>query len=282
MSIADILKKTNASLRKLDPLGNEALLLLSHVLNRDQAYLLTHGEETVNAAHEHILNQLVEKRLAGHSLAAVIGSAFFYGLKFKVTRDTLIPRADSEIMVDRAVAALSGRTRGSILDMGTGSGNLIIAVAATARKKFPDVKLMCVAADISSKALKVAQQNARDHHLTIQFHESNLFDQLPRQRFDIIMANLPYLATPQLFEPSIAQEPMGALWGGDDGLDLYRTFLQKSPAFINPDGTLLIEIDPLQADAAELLAQKYFPRALVTRHYDLTGNVRVVGITLNT
>ncbi len=252
----------------------DAVLLLAHASQRAITDILAHPAEGVPPSISKQFQEYIDQRSRGYSVATIRGYTDFYGLRFKVTEDTLIPRPESELLVERALDFLKDKKKVPILDMGTGCGNLIIAIA----KNTSPQQLQYYACDISPAALDVAKQNARTHKVSIHFENSNLFSHIPQLKFACILANLPYLSTDQLKEPSIRREPIGALWGGSAGTDLYQVFLQQTPQFLAATGLLLLEIDPRQTDVLMAQAIQQFPDASVSCIKDLAGHDRMIVI----
>lgn len=251
-------------------------LMLSAALEKDRTYTLTHPEYELTQEQEGVFKEYLKKRHEGYSVAAIIGYQFFYGLKFKVTEDTLIPRPESELLVETGLHFLNNKNNAAILDVGTGCGNLIISLACHARGK----NYTYYAADISQKALQIAKDNAQREQVTINFFSSNLFSGVPAMQYDLIIANLPYLSTQQLQEPSIKKEPIGALWGGKKGVEIYNEFLTQAPAFLADTGLILFEIDPVQEQYFLTKARDFFPFANIVALKDHSNKSRVISIQL--
>ena len=269
-----LLAEASAKLKKSGIASDDAPLLLAHCMGVTKESLLTHSERELNLAEQRYASYLIAERCKGYSIAVLTGSREFYGHKFYVTKDTLVPRPESELLVNLAIVYLRKRAAGSVLDIGTGSGNLIISIAsALGRSKFE-----YYASDIAEAALAVAERNARAHRVDVRFFYSNLFENIPKKKFSCIVANLPYLTAEQLAEPSIKYEPIGALWGGTRGTELYQHFLSEVEPFLNPHGMVCIEIDPDQKNALMELARTYFPTATIDCLPDLSSRSRVIQI----
>lgn len=203
------------------------------------------------------------------------GYVEFYKLRFKVTPDVLIPRPETELLVDEVLKFAKDKTL-TVLDLGTGCGNIAISIA----KNAPDVKI--IATDIFSKALKVAQKNARLHGVTgINFIESDLLSKIKTEP-DIIVTNLPYIPSERIpyLDSSVKDfEPHIALDGGEDGFDLYRRLFQEIKERDWKPKLIIGEIDYTHGELAVLEAQKYFPDAVVEVKLDLTHKQRILKIT---
>ncbi len=252
----------------------EAELLLADLMGVERPYLVAHGDARlppdVWAAYQH----RVERRRRGEPLAYILGYRWFYGLKLQVTPDVLIPRPETETLVDLALAYLRAwpRPRPRVVDVGTGSGAIALALAAHARHAW------VVGTDISPRALRVATANARTLSLPVGFVLADLLTPLVGP-WDVIVANLPYVGTEEahLLDPSVrAYEPPEALWAGAHGLDLIRRLLDQVPSRLAPDGLLLLEVGYRQGSAVQALVQQALPDAVVTVHRDLGGHERVV------
>ncbi|OGY90483.1 MAG: protein-(glutamine-N5) methyltransferase, release factor-specific [Candidatus Komeilibacteria bacterium RIFCSPHIGHO2_01_FULL_52_14] len=264
-------------LREIPDAQSEAELIVAHVLGFSRAAVLVHSEKALSVLDERRCMRLARKRARGYALAVVFGYREFYGMRFLVTKDTLVPRPETELLVELTLRELHVRSTASILDVGTGCGNIIIAIA----KSVPDARRFSFfASDISRRALSVARENARQKHTAIHFLSSNLLERLQTRRFDIIVANLPYLATHELSEPSIAREPKMALHGGEKGLELYEKFITALPHVIEPHGVIFIEISPVIAAELEAFCQNFIPAARRRVHPDLSGKARVLELRI--
>lgn len=260
----------------------DAQVLLAHVLRLPRASVLAHPEITLTAGQERTLEALVARLEGREPLPYVLGHWEFYGLDFELTPDVLIPRPETELLVERALSWLRAHPgRRLAADIGTGTGCIAIVLAAS----LPDLQIW--ATDISPNALKVAQSNAQKQGLSERVHllQSDLLDfrSAPNrpQPFDMIAANLPYIPTSRLETLEVARrEPRSALDGGADGLDLIRRLLQGAPNWLAPGGCCLLEIDASQGDAVCQLAQACFPTAEISVVPDLAGLDRLVVIDL--
>jgi len=202
----------------------EVQLLLQHVLNVNRAWLIAHENDAlqpnIHAAFEALLN----RRLAGEPMAYILGSREFYGLDLMVTPDTLIPRPDTETLVEAALAKILNNTNLSILDLGTGTGAIALAIA----KNRPQTSITAV--DASKAALEVAMKNARNLNINnVKLVMSNWFENLTNQRFDVIVSNPPYIEAhdAHLTQGDLRFEPISALASGADGLDDIRDMVNS-------------------------------------------------------
>ena len=251
----------------------EAELLLCHVLDINRALLLAHDTDSIGADKAEAYRTLVARRKAGEPFQYLLGSANFMGLDFIVTPDVLIPRFDTERLVEKALELLQPIARPIVLDICTGSG--AIAVAISHYK--PDAAVY--AGDISEAALKVAEQNNQCLNTHVSFRQGNLlepFDDL-NGTVHLLISNPPYITTQEMQELPIdvQQEPHLALWGGEDGLDFYRILSAKAPLLLCAGGWLMFEIGWKQGAAvSSLMQQQGFQNVAVLQ--DWQGNDRVV------
>lgn len=226
----------------------DSQLLLAHVLNRPKEWLLAHPEEPLSQQQIAAANGLIQRRLGHEPVVHLTGTKEFYGLNFEITPDVLTPRAESEDMITWAIKLLP--RGGRVIDMGTGSGALIIALG----KHRPDLEL--VATDVSGAALAVANRNAQRHGLNISFVQSDIWQSVTGT-FDGILTNLPYLTDDADITEEVKKEPAVALFGGPDGLNLYRRMLAGTPERLSSGGYLFTECDPWQQEALATEAGQY-------------------------
>lgn len=247
----------------------EVQCLLQAVLNVNRAYLLTHPERVLSADEAARYGALFERRMAGEPIAYLLGEREFYGLNFKVTSATLIPRPDTELLVELALQRMP--QGGKVLDMGTGSGAIAIAIAHGC----PDAAVLAV--DASEAALAVATENARRLMANnVRLLHSDWFAQLAGERFDVIVSNPPYIESHDvhLSQGDVRFEPLSALASGADGLDDIRRIIAGAKAHLNPGGWLMFEHGYDQAERVrQLMALAGFFGASSVR--DLSGIERV-------
>lgn len=256
------------------PLG-DIDLLLAKTLTRSPNYLYKNPEKKLARSSVSTFWRLLKLRMDNYSVAYLVGKKEFYKLNFLVNKHVLIPRPDSEILVDEALKYLKNKNNCQIIDMGTGSGALIITLG----KNLKNIHQYW-ASDISSHALRVAKTNARKHGLKnhITFMKSNLFKNIPDTKFDLVIANLPYLNKEQLKEPSIKKEPQQALYGGHYGLYFYQKLLKQLPKYLNKKYLVLLEIDPQQKELLADMSKKYLTQSNIEFANDLSGQVRLAKI----
>ncbi len=211
----------------------------------------------------------ISKRLQHIPLAQIFGKTNFYGYDLKITKDVLIPRLDTEILVEKVIKDL-GLKQLSVLDIGTGSG----AIAIVLKK---ETKAILTAVDVSERALNVAEENAKLNNAEIEFIKSDLFENLQGRKFDVIVSNPPYIesdAIKTLDEEVAKHEPLLALDGGIDGLDFYKKIISYAPNYLSKCGKLYFEIGFNQAEAVSNLMKDKFRNIEILKDYE--GNDRVV------
>jgi release factor glutamine methyltransferase len=219
----------------LDP--REARVLLRAALGVDEAYLAAHPERVASAAERERFLAWVARRRAGEPVAYLTGKREFFGLAFKVTPAVLIPRPETELLVEAALARLAPQAAARVLDLGTGSGCVAIAIACSR----PRARV--TASDSSRAALALARENAARHRVRVAFVASDWFEALGGERYDLIVSNPPYVAQgdPHLEQGDLRFEPRAALVAGRDGLECIREIVQGARAHLAPGGWLLFE-----------------------------------------
>lgn len=249
----------------------DARILMQQVLKVNHAWIMSHDDETLSVKQESELNALLQRRLNGEPIAYILGRRAFYGLDLKTTVDTLIPRPETETLVDAALEKISGNAGFKVLDLGTGTGAIALAIAS--QRPLANV----VAADVSAAAVSVASENAQNLGLTrIKFIESNWFGAINDDSFDVIVSNPPYIENGDLHlqQGDLRFEPITALASGVDGLDDIRIIVAKAPQHINQQGWLMLEHGYKQAEAvAALLSMAGFSQ--ISHALDLAGIKRV-------
>lgn len=282
----------------------ETELLLAFLLNKPREYLLTHPETKITPVAGRRFLRLAERRKSGLPIAYLTGEKEFYGLNFRVSESVLVPRPATELIIDLVLAELSANSEPlAIIDIGTGSGAIIITLADRIKKLWPNLSAPNLSAlnrfygtDISASALKVARLNARHYSLNdqIKFYQGDLLSALPRSALFksslkniVITANLPYLTPKQIKQsPSISAEPILALDGGPDGLKYYRRLFKQiknlARDYLEATRQIIIycEIDPSQVIAFKKSAQFIRSTAKLTVYKDYQKNNRVIKITL--
>lgn len=274
MTIYDALKGGKEKLAEVSPTPFlDARVLMKHVLGKDDAYILAHGEDILSENETANYLNLLEKRAEGMPIAYITGVKEFMGLLFKVTRDTLIPRPDTEIAVMEAIDAVKNRGYCKVLDLCSGSGAIGLTVAAFL--EFTNVTL----SDINKEALEVSRENAETLGVIdrVQFIHSDLFQDI-EDRFDLIVSNPPYISAVDMeaLEDNVRNyEPHLALYGGVSGLDFYQKIVQQSKEHLVENGMLIFEIGYDQSGEVEkMMRDNGFYEVHTTK--DLSGLSRVV------
>ena len=253
----------------------DARLLLQHLLQVDHSYLVAHGEEKLTAVQHQTFHSYLTRAQNHEPIPYIIGKTEFFGLEFIVNKNVLIPRPETELLVETAVAYAQSYPSPHIVDIGTGSG----CIAVTLAIQLPQAHIEAV--DISPDALAIAQQNAQrlaPHR--IHFHQGHLLDPI-QAPIDLLVANLPYVMAEEwtmLDDGVKLHEPSTALLGGTDGFDLIRACLQQVTEKLQIGGALLLEIGWQQGVTAKAIAQGYFPAAQISVIADYAGNDRILAI----
>lgn len=248
----------------------DARLLAQAVCGRTAAWLAANCDAPLAPAQEQRFNSWVMRREQGEPIAYLLGEREFYGRKYCVSPQVLIPRAETELLVDRALTLIHTISAPSILDLGAGSGCIAISLALEASHA------RVTAVDASHAALAVAQANAQRLNASVKFLHSDWYAALKGQRFDLIVANPPYLAAADshLRHGDLRFEPPGALIGGETGLEALIQIIASAPAHLHPGGALLVEQGYDQAEAvACLFAAQGFK--IIEQYRDLADIVRV-------
>ena len=215
----------------------DALMLIEHVSGKDRAWLLANPEYIPSPSATKKLTSLVNERSKRIPLAYILGEREFYGLTFMTNADVLVPRPETETLVEYVIEHAPRNS--TLLEIGTGSG--CISIAASINRT--DVTLL--ATDVSESALKVAKLNNQSLGGNVTFMQANLFNGVD-SCFDLVLANLPYVPVNARRQSEIEHEPDVALYGGDDGLDFYRIFMTELKNHLNKDGSSVIEFSPTQ------------------------------------
>ena len=260
---------------RLEPVAGEEALqqakeIVAAVIGAETSALAVHSWVQVTEEQMSMIGDLVEQRLSGQPLQYILGEWEFYGLPFYVDERALIPRQDTELLVETAISMIQQRGYQSCLDLCTGSGCIAVSIAKHAQ-------ISVTASDISVDALELAQENAALNEVRVTFVESDLFDRIDG-KFDLICCNPPYLSKEDMehLQKEVSFEPALALYGGADGLDFYRRIANEYQAHLNLGGALLLEIGSTQAEtAAALFAAK------TSVLNDLAGNPRVLVVEPN-
>jgi release factor glutamine methyltransferase len=256
-----------------DEAAREAELLLGAVVRRDRAWLYAHGDDAVAAQDAIAFHALLLRRARGEPLAYVLGRREFWSLDLTVTPDVLIPRAETELLVEQALQRIAPSARVAVADLGTGSGAIALAIA----RERPQAAVL--ATDVDAAALAVARSNAEGLRLpNVEFVQGDWFAALGERSFDVIVSNPPYIAAadPHLVQGDLRFEPQLALTSGPDGLNAIRAIAAGAHRHLKPGGWLLFEHGFDQGGAARAqLAGAGFAEVFTAR--DLEGRERVSG-----
>lgn len=298
MTVKDALHFGETKLKQMETPHLDAAVLLAFIFKKPKIFLYAHSEKILTAKQWRDFKTLIKRRLKHEPIAYLIGQKEFYGRTFFVNKRVLIPRPETELLIDLAKTIPADK----IIDVGTGSGAMAITLAK-------ELKNQIIAIDISREALAVAKKNARHHHTKIKFLHGNLLEPILKStsyadisasRFPynkdkiehrdklqatsyLIVANLPYLPIKRakLLPPDIKKyEPRLALFGGKDGLKYYRALLQQLKNLNPQKWTLLAEIDPSTKKQFTPMAKKILPKADISFHQDLSGRNRFVKIKI--
>jgi release factor glutamine methyltransferase len=228
----------------------DAELLLAHVLGKSRSWLFAHGDDVLDAAAEEEFLALRERRVAGEPVAYLTGRRGFWRFDLQVTPDTLVPRPETELLVELALARMPANQPLRVADLGTGSGAIALALA------FERPHAHVVATDASTAALAIAEANARELKLAnIEFRHGEWCEPLHGERFDLVASNPPFIADDDPHLAALRHEPRTALASGTDGLDDIRHIVAQAPPHLTPHGWLLLEHGHDQGAAVRALLQ---------------------------
>lgn len=282
---------------------HEQQLILAHILKKSREYVLTYPEIRLKKSQKLRFGELLRRRKNHEPLAYILGHKDFYGLEFKVTPDTLIPRPETEMLIEEGFGVLSKVLSSTLLnkvtlvDVGTGSGNIIISIASEMKKnKFPFSDCHFFASDISQKALRVAKHNAKKHNLekNIKFIQGNLLEPIIKNesrstfhvpRLMIILANLPYLSK-KIYSSAMPDvknfEPKSALYSPLEGLAHYEKLFGQMKKLEAKSYKLkaILEFSPEQKTKLQKLIKKHFPSAKMEFKKDLAGKWRMAVVEM--
>ncbi len=279
LSIENILNLSTSYLQKRH-IENPRLtseILLSHVLNQQRIYLYLNYKKLLSKDSIKKFWKLIKRRAKGEPVAYIVGKKEFWSLEFEVNPSVLIPRPETELLVERGIECVKDIKRPWILDIGTGSGAIAIALA----KELHDAVIW--ATDISKEAIEVAKRNAEKHKVLnkIKFLKGDLWEPLEKQnvKFHLIVTNPPYVSSEDYYNlPSEVKdwEPKIALWGGKKGLSLIKRIITGVAQFLFSGGFLLIEISPPQAECVKQLITQTGSFKALKAIKDYSGNLRVI------
>ena len=276
MTIKELLNQAVIMLKNenIDAPKNKARMLLQATLKKSREYLMIYDNKEVENIDRDRYIKNVKRLILGEPLQYITGIQEFMKLNFLVTKDVLIPRPDTEILVEEVIRKAENIPNPVILDLCTGSG----AIAVSLAKYIKNVHICAV--DISSKALEIAKKNAELNGVknNIEFIESNLFDKIKERKFDIIVTNPPYIETETIktLSKDVQSEPKIALDGGKDGLDFYRKIADSGSKYLNRQGYICLEIGYNQRIAVRQILENKKRYVNINCIKDLCGNDRVI------
>lgn len=285
MTFSSIYKKAIIDLKKSgDPTAElDASVLLEYVTKKDRGTIISHPEEPLTNSQSARFAKLIKRRKNGEPIAYILGHKEFFGYDFYVNKNTLVPRPESEFLVEKTLEIVKEKQNSKleILDMGTGSGCIIISLAKELVNE--EIIPQFYACDISAKALYIAKKNAQKHQVKneIKFYLSNLFDNIRlHKKYDIIIANLPYVPTkdkknkPTIVDSSIHFEPQSAIFVDGNGSNTILEFIKQSRDRLKESGIILLELDERNSDIIKNETKKYYPEKEINLFKDLSGRIR--------
>ena len=270
-TIGDSLLCATNALSASDSPRLDAEILLAHTLCKSRSHLFAWPEKTITDAQQQQFNELIDERNEGRPIAYLTGIREFWSLPLQVSENTLIPRPETELLVEFAINHIRKNAVNRLLDLGTGSGAIALAIAS----ECPDIRIC--ACDVSAPSLTIAQSNADKLKLkNIDFVQSNWFADLPDEKFELIVSNPPYIAEgdPHLTSGDVAFEPRSALVSGVDGLDAIRIIADETRSHLKSNGMLIVEHGFNQAESVRDIFQNCGFTA-VESHQDLQGLDRI-------
>jgi release factor glutamine methyltransferase len=271
-TIKDALEQAYKTLKShSDSASIDAQILLGHCLDCTRTYLYTWPDKLITPQQSECFNNLLKQRLQGEPVAYITGEKAFWNMDLKVSAATLIPRPETELLVETALSLISPNKAASILELGTGSAAIALALA----HEHPDCQITAV--ELSPEACAIAQQNIQNYSKgNVQLLAGHWFTPVEHQRFDLIISNPPYVADndPHLLQGDVRYEPSMALSAGTDGLDEIRHIISEAQHFLNDSGWLLLEHGYNQANAVEelFLLHNYIS---IKQYKDHAGHFRV-------
>ena len=260
--------------------AHDAFRLIQFITGIDRSDLIADKERQIDGLQAEKCLRLLEKRATRIPLQHLTGETEFMGLSFTVNPHVLIPRPDTETLVETAIEKAAGKTGGSILDIGCGSGCILISLLHYLNRGSSDSLWKGVGSDLSSAALKTARINGRRNHqeTRITWVQSDLFEEIPAETYTLIVSNPPYIPSDVIkdLEPEVCcHDPLCALDGGDDGLSFYRKMIPQASRYLEPGGWLIVEIGYDQREPVAELFGRYGFSGIECRQ-DLAGLDRVI------
>lgn len=252
----------------------DAEILLANILKKSKEYIYSNPLKTVSKKYEKKFLQQINKRFSLAPIAYLTGNKEFYGRKFIVNKNVLIPRPETELLIDVVTKICNeiGTKNLTIADIGTGSG----CISVTLKKSMPNSRV--IATDISTKALNVAKKNSNMHRVKIDFYCGNLLEPIYKKNINILAANLPYLGLKDKnpYKKILSHEPSQALYAKENGLFLYKKLFQQIKKIPHPPQAIIIEISPKQKKNIISLSKKFIPEYIATTAKDLSKRTRIV------
>lgn len=276
MTIRIVLQHAIQQLSLISTARLDAQILLCHILGVEKPYLIAHDDRILSDAEQADYTDLIARRMKGEPIAYIVGQKSFWDLDFIVTPSVLIPRPETEHLIELALDWANSLDNCIAVDIGTGSGAIAVTVA-----KHSQAKMFAV--DVSQDALAVAQKNADANAVQIDFFQGSLAQPLIKNelKVNLLMANLPYIRSDEMPHLAVTKhEPSLALDGGDDGLDLVRELLLQVPDICLPNALILLEIGMEQGQAVIDFANKHLSPKSATVIKDLAGLDRIIEIAL--
>lgn len=256
-TVSEIIKESAFVLQsaEIDEPRRQASLLLAFVLEKDKTFLIAHSDYQLSEMEEEQFFQLIARRAQREPFQHIVGKQEFYGLDFIVSPDVLIPRPETEMIVENAIEILRDKKSLDFCEVGIGSGCISVSILYQIKT------VSAIGLDISEKALLIAKRNAEVHHVLerLKLKKSNVFSELNGERFDLIVSNPPYIpaADVTVLQPEVRDfEPLQALTDGGNGFSIIEQIVNQAPKFLKPNGWLLIEIGILQAESAKEMFEK--------------------------
>ena len=278
MKIKDIINYGVAMIKNTESPSLETQMMIAKVIEKDRLYIMLNLEEDIDESKVEIIKTMIDKRKSSYPLQYILGEREFWGMDFKVSEGVLIPRQDTEILIEETLKKLKDNKHKSNLkgfEIGVGSG----IISITLLKEIETLTMIGV--DINDKAIELTKANALKHEVSdrLCILNSNLFEKINKEnQFDFIISNPPYIETKvidSLQEDIKQHEPKLALQGGEDGLDFYRAIIEQSKSYISPEGFIAFEIGYNQAEAVKkIFVENGYPNVTIAK--DLAGFDRVV------
>lgn len=278
MKIKDIINYGVAMIKNTESPSLETQMMIAKVIEKDRLYIMLNLEEDIDESKVEIIKTMIDKRKSSYPLQYILGEREFWGMDFKVSEGVLIPRQDTEILIEETLKKLKDNKHKSNLkgfEIGVGSG----IISITLLKEIETLTMIGV--DINDKAIELTKANALKHEVNdrLCILNSNLFEKINKEnQFDFIISNPPYIETKvidSLQEDIKQHEPKLALDGGEDGLDFYRAIIEQSKSYISPEGFIAFEIGYNQAEAVKkIFVENGYPNVTIAK--DLAGFDRVV------